>query len=96
MKTKLCVMTLALSFIWPSLTVAQGSALIQAANEEGKVVWYTSLALSSSTGLGNAFQKKYKGIEVEVHRMSSERVLQRAMQETAAGKDFVSSMNLRA
>ena len=36
MKTKLCVMTLALSFIWPSLTVAQGSALIQAANEEGQ------------------------------------------------------------
>ena len=31
------------------------------------------------------FQNKYKGIEVEVHRTGSQRVLQRVMQETAAG-----------
>lgn len=85
MKTKLCVVTLAFCFIWPFQTVAQDSALVQSAKKEGKVVWYTSLALPSSTAIANAFQKKYEGVEVEVHRTGSQRVLQRVMQETAAG-----------
>ncbi len=64
---------------------AQDAALVEAARKEGKVVWYTSLALPSSTALAHAFEKKYKGIEVEVHRTGSQRVLQRVMQEATAG-----------
>ncbi|MDH3443167.1 MAG: ABC transporter substrate-binding protein, partial [Deltaproteobacteria bacterium] len=60
-----------------SSVAAQDAALIEAARKEGKVVWYTSLALPSSTALAHAFEKKYKGIEVEVHRTGSQRVLQR-------------------
>jgi iron(III) transport system substrate-binding protein len=41
--------------------------------------------LPSSTAISHYFQNKYKGIEVEVHRNGSQRVLQRFMQETAAG-----------
>ena len=32
-----------------SVSLAQDTALIQAAKKEGKVVWYTSLAIPSST-----------------------------------------------
>ncbi len=68
-----------------SLAAAQDAALIQAAKKEGKVVWYTSLALPSSTAIAHYFEKKYPGVSVEVHRTGSQRVLQRVMQEAAAG-----------
>lgn len=68
-----------------NLASAQDASLIEAAKKEGKVVWYTSLALPSSTALAHLFQNKYKGIEVEVHRTGSQRVLQRVMQEVSAG-----------
>jgi iron(III) transport system substrate-binding protein len=64
---------------------AQDATLLQAARKETKVVWYTSLAIPSSTAISHYFQNKYKGIEVEVHRTGSQRVLQRAMQEATAG-----------
>ena len=68
-----------------SLVAAQDAALIQAAKKEGKVVWYTSLALPSSTAIAHYFEKKYPGVSVEVHRTGSQRVLQRVMQEAGAG-----------
>ncbi|MGE5216440.1 MAG: extracellular solute-binding protein [Chloroflexota bacterium] len=68
-----------------SLLAAQDAALIQAAKKDGKVVWYTSLALPSSTAIAHYFEKKYPGISVEVHRTGSQRVLQRVMQEAGAG-----------
>ena len=74
-----------LVFLWTSIVPAQDAALVEAAKKEGKVVWYTSLALPSSTALAELFMKKYKGIEVEVHRTGSQRVLQRVMQEASAG-----------
>src|SRR5437762_9459292 len=67
-----------------SVSLAQDVALIQAAKKEGKVVWYTSLALPSSTSIAHAFRTKYAGIDVEVHRTGSQRVLQRVMQEASA------------
>jgi iron(III) transport system substrate-binding protein len=68
----------------PSVS-AQDAATLAAARKEGKVVWYTSLALPSSTSIAHAFQNRYRGIEVEVHRTGSQRVLQRVMQEVSAG-----------
>jgi len=68
-----------------SFSLAQDAALIQAAKKEGKVVWYTSLAIPSSTAIAHAFRTKYAGMEVEVHRTGSQRVLQRVMQEAGAG-----------
>jgi len=67
------------------LVAGQDAALIQAARKEAKMVWYTSLAIPSSTAIAHYFQNKYKGIEVEVHRTGSQRVLQRTMQEATAG-----------
>lgn len=65
--------------------LAQDAAMFQAARKEGSVVWYTSLALPSSTAIAQAFKTKYTGLDVEVHRTGSQRVLQRVMQEATAG-----------
>ena len=85
MKKILAVLMLGLSVAAADAVFAQDAAMMQSARKEAKVVWYTSLALPSSTALAHFFQDKYKGIEVEVHRTGSQRVLQRVMQEAAAG-----------
>jgi iron(III) transport system substrate-binding protein len=85
MKLKSCLIMLGMCFVSVPLARAQDPQLVQAARKEGKVVWHTSLAIPSSTAISHYFQNKYKGIEVEVHRNGSQRVLQRFMQEAAAG-----------
>ncbi|MBI4522907.1 MAG: extracellular solute-binding protein [Deltaproteobacteria bacterium] len=77
--------TLVTIFAWCSVSFSQEAALVAAAKKEGKMVWYTSLALPSSTKFAQLFMDRYKGIEVEVHRTGSQRVLQRVMQEASAG-----------
>jgi iron(III) transport system substrate-binding protein len=57
----------------------------EAAVKEGKVVWYTSLALPSAEKVARMFEEAHAGIKVEVHRTGSQRVLQRVMQELKAG-----------
>lgn len=68
-----------------SMASAQDAAMIQMARKEGTVAWYTSLAIPSSTSIAQAFKTKYTGIDVEVHRTGSQRVLQRVMQEASSG-----------
>ena len=85
MKKSVYFVTLIVGLFAASVLAAQDAALIQAARKEAKVVWYTSLAIPSSTAIAHYFQNKYKGIEVEVHRSGSQRVLQRTMQEATAG-----------
>ena len=85
MKKSVYSVTLIAALFCTSVLAAQDAALIQAARKEGKVVWYTSLAIPSSTAIAHYFQNKFKGIEVEVHRSGSQRVLQRTMQESTAG-----------
>src|SRR5258706_7273976 len=65
-------------------SAAAQDARVDAARKEGKVVWYTSLALSSAERLAKLFEAAYPGIKVEVHRTGSQRVLQRVMQELQA------------
>ncbi len=60
-------------------------ARLEAAKKEGKVVWYTSLALTSSEKVAKLFEAAYPGVKVEVHRTGSQRILQRVMQELSAG-----------
>jgi iron(III) transport system substrate-binding protein len=85
MKTSACFVTLIVALFCASILAAQDTATFQAARKEGSVVWYTSLALPSSTAIAHAFKQKYTGIDVEVHRTGSQRVLQRFMQESASG-----------
>jgi iron(III) transport system substrate-binding protein len=57
---------------------------VEAARKEGKLVWYTSLALPSAEKVAKLFETKYPGIKVDVHRTGSQRILQRVMQELQA------------
>src|SRR5438093_2363814 len=59
-------------------------ARVEAAKKEGKVVWYTSLALTSAERVAKLCEAAYPGIKVEVHRTGSQRILQRVMQELQA------------
>lgn len=55
------------------------------ARREGKVVWYTAGALPVAERIARLFEQAHPGVKVEVHRSGSERILQRLMQEVAAG-----------
>ncbi len=81
------LLTITLAFSGPvafaGLTFAQ-DARLEAARKEGKVVWYTSLAVPSTEKIAKMFEAAYPGIKVEAHRTGSQRVLQRVMQELQA------------
>ncbi len=85
MRKSLHFLLFTFSVVTACAAFAQDAAMIQAARKEGSVAWYTSLALPSSTAIAHAFKTKYTGLDVEVHRTGSQRVLQRVMQEAAAG-----------
>ena len=65
-------------------TAAAQDPRLQAARTEGKVVWYTSLALPSAEKVAKLFEAAYPGIKVDVNRTGSERILARVMQELKA------------
>ncbi|HET7886836.1 MAG TPA: extracellular solute-binding protein [Bradyrhizobium sp.] len=64
--------------------VAITPQLIDAATREGKVVLYSAMDLPVGEKLGNAFQARYQGIEVQIERSGSERLFQRVGQEYAS------------
>jgi iron(III) transport system substrate-binding protein len=55
--------------------------LIDAAKQEGKVVFYTSIELQTAEKIGKAFEAAYPGIGVQVERNGAERIFQRLAQE---------------
>jgi iron(III) transport system substrate-binding protein len=59
--------------------------LIEAAQKEGKIVYYTSIDLPVAERIAKAFEAKYPGIAVRVERSGAERVFQRVAQEYASG-----------
>ena len=75
---------LAFALVLSAASAPAQDARLEAAKKEGKVVWYTSLALSSSEKVAKLFEAAYPGIKVEVHRTGSQRILQRVMQELQA------------
>ena len=77
------LLALTASLLLPTVAPAQ-DARLEAAKKEGKVVWYTSLALPSAEKVAKLFEAAYPGIKVEVHRTGSERILARVMQEQKA------------
>jgi len=80
----LAIALLLLTLAFPAAPAAAQDPRLEAARKEGKVVWYTSLALSSSEKVAKLFEAAYPGVKVEVHRTGSQRILQRMMQELQA------------
>ena len=67
--------------------------LLAGAQKEKRAVIYTSLNLKDSVPIVQAFKKKY-GVEIELWRSSSEKVLQRALTEARAGRFAVDGFEL--
>jgi iron(III) transport system substrate-binding protein len=59
--------------------------LIDGAKKEGTVSFYTSLVAEDSTPLIDAFKRKY-GVDVQLWRGSTEAIVQRALNESRAGR----------
>ena len=55
--------------------------LIEAARNEGKVLWYTSVDLAVAEAIAKSFEAKFVGIAVRIERTGAERVFQRISQE---------------
>lgn len=73
----------------PDLATYQGPdrarLLVEGAKKEGELNIYTSAQTDDMGALARAFEAKY-GIKVSIWRSSSEKVLQRAVQEARAGR----------
>src|SRR3984893_2901539 len=80
---KLLVLSVLAVFLSAAPAWAQ-DARVEAAKKEGKGVWYTSLALTSSEKGAKLSHRAYPGIKDEVQRTGSQRILQRVMQELQA------------
>ena len=61
--------------------------LVDAANKEGKVVWYTSVDVKVAESVADAFRKAHPKIEVEVERSGRKRTatLEPARRSSVAG-----------
>jgi iron(III) transport system substrate-binding protein len=68
-------------------------ALIEAAREEGKLVWYAAMDLPVSERVARGFEAKYPGIAVRVERSGAERIFQRIAQEQGSGIKAVDVAN---
>jgi iron(III) transport system substrate-binding protein len=69
------------------------SALVAAAQKEGKLAFYTAMDLPVAERFAKAFEAKYSGIAVRVERSGAERVFQRIAQEQASGIRVVDVVN---
>ncbi len=71
----------------PGLLGSQ-ETLVEQAKKEGRVVWYTAMALEVAEQVAHIFEKTYS-IRVELTRSASERVVARVLQEAQAGVNNV-------
>jgi iron(III) transport system substrate-binding protein len=75
----------------------QHAALVEGAKKEGKLVWYTSMAIDTSKPLLDAFLKEYPFIQPDLVRAGEEQLMNRILTETRAGKwyfDVVSTSSI--
>lgn len=83
------LMFVPLLFYHPFVLVAQeGSdpSLIEGAKKEGQVVWYTTMNVSQSKPVADAFQKKYPFLEPVLYRAGGGALVNRVLTEARAGK----------
>ena len=66
--------------------------LLEGAKQEGKVVWYTTLAADQNKQIANAFETKYPGVKVETFRTGSSALAQRVLTEAKARRHLVDAI----
>jgi iron(III) transport system substrate-binding protein len=62
------------------------SALLDGAKKEGKLVWYTSMAIDTSKPLLDAFLNEHPYIKAELIRLGEEQLVNRILTEIRAGR----------
>jgi iron(III) transport system substrate-binding protein len=72
------------------------ATLVEAAKKEGKLVWYTSMAIDTSKPLLDAFQKEYPFIKAELVRAGEEQLMTRVLGETRAGQWLFDALSTSA
>src|SRR5262249_61733683 len=65
---------------------SQQPAIIEGAKKEGKLVWYTSMAVDTSKPLLDAFLKDYPFIQAELVRLGEEQLMTRILSEVRGAK----------
>ena len=78
-----------LFFYHPFVLVAQEESdpnLIEGAKKEWQVVWYTTMNVSQSKPVADAFQKKYPFLEPVLYRAGGGALVNRVLNEARAGK----------
>src|SRR5262245_52899345 len=65
---------------------ASQSALVEGAKKEGRLVWYTSMAVDTSKPLLDAFLKDYPFIQAELVRLGEEQLMTRILSEVRGGR----------
>ena len=89
MKKTCCASLLILLLVAGGIARAQSAPtaeLLQGAKKEGKLVWYTSMAIDTSKPLLDVFLKQYPFIQAELVRAGEEQLLNRILTESRAGK----------
>jgi iron(III) transport system substrate-binding protein len=79
---------------------APNPALVEAAKKEGRLTWYTSMAIDTSKPLLDAFMNEYPFLKdkTELARLGEEQLLNRILTEARAGRvmfDVVSSSGIQ-
>jgi iron(III) transport system substrate-binding protein len=70
-----------------STVLAQIDSLVDAAKEDGQLTYYTTMTLSQSKKLVDAFESKYPFIEVELFRSGGDALLNKIFTEHRGGRD---------
>jgi iron(III) transport system substrate-binding protein len=71
-----------------SFAAAATDAVLDAAKQEGEVVYYASMNLSEANALTAEFEKRYPFIKVKLNRTGSEKLLTKVLAEARAKKHF--------
>jgi iron(III) transport system substrate-binding protein len=72
---------------WLTAT-ANAQALLDAAKQEGEIVYYASMNLSEANALIAEFEKRYRPIKVKLNRTGSEKLLTKVLTESRSQKSF--------
>jgi iron(III) transport system substrate-binding protein len=97
MDSRRCLLSIVFLLVTVQTTGAQPSPeLLQAAKKEGKLVWYTSMAIDTSKPLLDVFLKQYPFIQADLVRAGEEQLLNRILTEARAGKWFFDAVSSSA
>ena len=66
--------------------------LAEGAKREGKLVWYTTLAVVQNKQIASTFEAKYPGVKVETYRAGSSALVQRVLNEAQAGRHIADAI----